>query len=178
MRPHPIENDNNEEVTSNPGGIFLPEVGEDGPAPASEVYEAARAYWRCVEDAETASVAAAFEATEAGDRLLTKAGHYRRAVVALRAVWHEAKGIRTYIHGDDFVSSGPGHELKWLKDQLEKKDQLETATRIAKGTLAGLTLPTQTASDPGSQSERERERERSFEMGRWDCLKRVQLTHP
>ena len=43
------------------------------------------------------SVDAALAAAEAGDALLTAAGHYRRAVTALRIWWHKEFG--THLHG-------------------------------------------------------------------------------
>ena len=39
---------------------------------------------------------------------------------------HEERKIRTYIHGDDFVSSAQGEQLKWMKEQLEKKYEMTT----------------------------------------------------
>ena len=36
------------------------------------------------------------------------------------------KGIRTFIHGDDYVSTGNVESLLWMKDQLEKKYQIKT----------------------------------------------------
>ena len=59
--------------------------------------EAAEKYWEVVGRTEEVSIHAALEAAEAGDNRLTVAGHYRRAVAALRAVWHRANG--THLDG-------------------------------------------------------------------------------
>ena len=40
--------------------------------------------------------------------------------------YHKGKGIRTYIHGDDYVSVGSDSALKWLKEELEKKYEIKT----------------------------------------------------
>ena len=34
--------------------------------------------------------------------------------------YHKSRRIRTYIHGDDFVSVGTDKDLNWLKEQIEK----------------------------------------------------------
>ena len=39
---------------------------------------------------------------------------------------HVQKGIRTYVHGDDYVSTGLPHELQWMKTELEKRYQVKT----------------------------------------------------
>ena len=39
---------------------------------------------------------------------------------------HDQKGIRTLVHGDDFVSSGRPEDLKWLSEELEKKYDITT----------------------------------------------------
>ena len=38
------------------------------------------------------------------------------------------RGIRTYIHGDDYVSTGKVEQLKWLKTQLEANYIVKTET--------------------------------------------------
>ena len=35
--------------------------------------------------------------------------------------FHKKRGIRTYVHGDDYVSTGLLKELMWLKGKLEEK---------------------------------------------------------
>ena len=39
---------------------------------------------------------------------------------------HEARSIRTYIHGDDYVSVGKDQDLQWLKKELEQTYGLKT----------------------------------------------------
>ena len=41
-------------------------------------------------------------------------------------VHHKERKIRTYIHGDDFVSSAEGEELAWMKKELERRYELKT----------------------------------------------------
>ena len=38
--------------------------------------------------------------------------------------YHASKGIRTDIHGDDFVVVGMSAQLKWMQDRLEDKYDL------------------------------------------------------
>ena len=40
--------------------------------------------------------------------------------------YHKDRNLRTYIHGDDFVTSGSDGDLKWLKANLEKHYELKT----------------------------------------------------
>ena len=40
--------------------------------------------------------------------------------------YHKQRGIRTYVHGDDYVSTGTPDQLKWLQTQLEKSYQVKT----------------------------------------------------
>ena len=35
--------------------------------------------------------------------------------------YNEEKAIRTYVHGDDYVSTGMPKSLQWLRKELEKK---------------------------------------------------------
>ena len=39
---------------------------------------------------------------------------------------HKEKGIRTLVHGDDYVSVGKPQHLKWMKEMLEHKYQIKT----------------------------------------------------
>ena len=39
---------------------------------------------------------------------------------------HVERGIRTMVHGDDYVSTGMPKDLKWMKTQLETKYQVKT----------------------------------------------------
>ena len=41
-------------------------------------------------------------------------------------LYHPQKGIRTYVHGDDYVSCGLPEALKWMQTQLESKYQVKT----------------------------------------------------
>ena len=38
-----------------------------------------------------------------------------------RTFYHPTKHIRTYVHGDDYVSSGMPEDLEWMKRGLERK---------------------------------------------------------
>ena len=40
--------------------------------------------------------------------------------------YHKEKGIRTFVHGDDYVSTGKLSSLKWMQDSLEKKYKIKT----------------------------------------------------
>ena len=40
--------------------------------------------------------------------------------------YHPEKGIRTYVHGDDYVSTGSPEALKWMQTRLESKYQVKT----------------------------------------------------
>ena len=39
---------------------------------------------------------------------------------------HANRGLRCYIHGDDFVTVGADKELKWMKQELEKAYEIKT----------------------------------------------------
>ena len=39
---------------------------------------------------------------------------------------HQEKGIKTLVHGDDYVSSGLSSDLAWLKGKLEKAYEIKT----------------------------------------------------
>ena len=39
---------------------------------------------------------------------------------------HAPRGIPTYVHGDDYVSTGQPHQLQWMKIELEKIYQAKT----------------------------------------------------
>ena len=40
--------------------------------------------------------------------------------------YHKEKGIRTLVHGDDYVSVGGLEQLDWMKNMLEKNYQFKT----------------------------------------------------
>ena len=39
---------------------------------------------------------------------------------------HKTRAIRTFVHGDDYVSTARPQQLKWLKESLEQKYQIKT----------------------------------------------------
>ena len=39
---------------------------------------------------------------------------------------HQQRGIRTFVHGDDYVSTAMPNQLEWLKTSLEAKYQIKT----------------------------------------------------
>ena len=41
---------------------------------------------------------------------------------------HPDRGIRTYVHGDDYVSTAKPEQLQWMRTQLEKKYSVKTET--------------------------------------------------
>ena len=40
--------------------------------------------------------------------------------------YHPQRGIKTYVHGDDYVITGLPHQLQWMQNQLEKKYKFMT----------------------------------------------------
>ena len=40
--------------------------------------------------------------------------------------YHENKDIRTFVHGDDYVSAGSSEDLDWLRKRLEEKYAIKT----------------------------------------------------
>ena len=40
--------------------------------------------------------------------------------------WHQERGIRTLVHGDDYASAGSYSSLKWLEGQLAKRFDMKT----------------------------------------------------
>ena len=42
--------------------------------------------------------------------------------------YHEERGTRPYVHGDDYVSIGIAKNLEWMKQQLEARYQVKTQT--------------------------------------------------
>ena len=40
--------------------------------------------------------------------------------------WNEARGIQTLVHGDDYVSTGDGSQLEWMKKELEKRFEVKS----------------------------------------------------
>ena len=39
--------------------------------------------------------------------------------------YHKGRKIRTFVHGDNYVSSAAQKQLEWLKEQLEKRYQIK-----------------------------------------------------
>ena len=42
------------------------------------------------------------------------------------AFYHHERQIRTYVHGDDYVSTGTTGNLQWMRTELEKRYQVKT----------------------------------------------------
>ena len=40
--------------------------------------------------------------------------------------FHEGLGIKTLVHGDDYVSAGPPEALEWLHKELEKEYEIKS----------------------------------------------------
>ena len=40
--------------------------------------------------------------------------------------YHEARDIRTFVHGDDYVSAGDSGDLIWLRQKLEERYAIKT----------------------------------------------------
>ena len=40
--------------------------------------------------------------------------------------YHKERQVRTFVHGDDYVSSAIPKQLEWLKGELEKKYKIRT----------------------------------------------------
>ena len=51
---------------------------------------------------------------------------FKRGKASPCTFFHESRSIRTYIHGDDYVSIGQDADLQWMKEQMEKKYELKT----------------------------------------------------
>ena len=51
---------------------------------------------------------------------------FRQELASPGVFFHKERGIRTFVHGDDYVSSGMPKELEWMRQQLEMKYQVKT----------------------------------------------------
>ena len=51
---------------------------------------------------------------------------YERGKASPCTFYHPARQLRTYIHGDDFVTIGKEEDLAWLKQGLEKHYEIKT----------------------------------------------------
>ena len=50
---------------------------------------------------------------------------FKRGLASPCTFYHPTRQIRTYIHGDDYVSVGKGEQLEWLKNTLEKRYEIK-----------------------------------------------------
>ena len=66
--------------------------------------------------------AAANWSEEYTERLL--AVGFNAGVASPCVFYHRERGLRAYIHGDDFVVVGMPAQLKWMQDRLEEKYEL------------------------------------------------------
>ena len=57
--------------------------------------------------------------------LLTRAG-FTPGRAGPNTYWHSARGILTFVHGDDFASTGEPKDLRWLQDVMEKELLVKT----------------------------------------------------
>ena len=44
--------------------------------------------------------------------------------------WHQARGIRAVVHGDDFTLSGQRHELDWFREEMARTFSIKIKARI------------------------------------------------
>ena len=51
---------------------------------------------------------------------------FKKGLASPCTFYHQQRGIRTYVHGDDYVSVGQTNQLKWLQAQLETNYQVKT----------------------------------------------------
>ena len=58
---------------------------------------------------------------------LVKIG-FTQGTASLCVFHHRERGIRTYVHGNDYVSAGQFEELKWMRTQPESKYIVKTQT--------------------------------------------------
>ena len=56
---------------------------------------------------------------------MTNAG-FIRGKASPCTFYHPDKNLRTYIHGDDYVTVGKEADLKWLRNKLEEKYEIKT----------------------------------------------------
>ena len=40
--------------------------------------------------------------------------------------WHKTRGLKTLVHGDDFITSGTRQQVAWLKEALERRFEIKT----------------------------------------------------
>ena len=68
---------------------------------------------------------AALNWAQAFSEVLIKMG-FRKGLSWPCSFFHQAWGIRTVVHGDDFLSEGPGENLKAMDDEVRKSFALKT----------------------------------------------------
>lgn len=51
---------------------------------------------------------------------------FKQGIASPCTFYHEGKGIRAYVHGDDYVSVGKPERLDWMKKELEKCYSIKT----------------------------------------------------
>ena len=51
---------------------------------------------------------------------------FERGVASPCTFSHPERKLKCYIHGDDFVTMGLDHNLKWMKKELERHYELKT----------------------------------------------------
>ena len=59
-------------------------------------------------------------------RKVMSAAGFRRNRYNPSAYYHAQRQLRTMVHGDDFVTSGPRSQLRWLKGILEARFEVST----------------------------------------------------
>eukprot|EP00973_Karenia_brevis_P094778 12424142-Karenia_brevis.AAC.1 len=60
-------------------------------------------------------------------KVMTKSG-FAQARSSPCLFHHAERGIITMVHGDDFVSTGPGDSLTWMQGILSKEFEITTTT--------------------------------------------------
>ena len=53
---------------------------------------------------------------------------FKQGLASPCVFFHKERGIRTYVHGDDYVSTGMPSQLQWLKPKFEETYQVKTQT--------------------------------------------------
>ena len=54
------------------------------------------------------------------------ANGFKQGIVSLCMFYHHQRGIRTVVHGDDYISVGMEEDLLWMEEQLKKKYEIKT----------------------------------------------------
>ena len=40
--------------------------------------------------------------------------------------WHKSRGLKTLVHGDDFITSGTREQARWMREALERRFEIKT----------------------------------------------------